>query len=86
MPMISEGGSLERYRQTLERLTPLIEAAETVVAGHGGPLEREWATAVLLEDLEYLDHLGREGGGATLPPGRRSPTQRAIHARNADAL
>jgi glyoxylase-like metal-dependent hydrolase (beta-lactamase superfamily II) len=85
IPMISEGGSLRHYRETLERLAPLIERAEAVVPGHGAPLDRERAQTVLQEDLGYLDNLRRQGAEAPLPPGRRSQTQRAIHARNARA-
>jgi glyoxylase-like metal-dependent hydrolase (beta-lactamase superfamily II) len=85
IPMISEGGSLARYRQTLGRLAPLVETCETVVPGHGAPQPREQALHVLEQDLEYLDALARDGTAAALPTGRRSATQRAIHARNATA-
>jgi glyoxylase-like metal-dependent hydrolase (beta-lactamase superfamily II) len=83
IPMISEGGSLEAYLETLERLAPLVAAAETVVPGHGGPLERERALAVLDEDVEYLEALRAGGLDAQLPPGRRGPAQRRIHEQNA---
>jgi glyoxylase-like metal-dependent hydrolase (beta-lactamase superfamily II) len=85
IPMISEGGSRQRYRETLKRLKPLIEAAEMVVPGHGAPQPRDKALRIHEEDLDYLDALARDGAGAALPKGRRTTTQRAIHARNAEA-
>jgi glyoxylase-like metal-dependent hydrolase (beta-lactamase superfamily II) len=86
IPMISAGGSIDAYRRTLERLRPLVEQAEAVVPGHGAPLDQARATVVLQEDLEYLDNLARQGAEASLPPSRRTQTQRSIHARNAEAL
>jgi glyoxylase-like metal-dependent hydrolase (beta-lactamase superfamily II) len=45
--------SADEYRATLERLRPLVEAAEWVVPGHGAPLPPTRA-------LEILDnHLGK---------------------------
>jgi glyoxylase-like metal-dependent hydrolase (beta-lactamase superfamily II) len=82
IPMVSEGGSREGYVQTLKRLKPLVEAAEAVVPGHGAPLPREEALRILREDLDYLAALARDGAGAALPNGRRTPTQREIHTRN----
>jgi glyoxylase-like metal-dependent hydrolase (beta-lactamase superfamily II) len=69
---------LEEYRATLARLAPLVEAAETVVPGHGSPHDRDTALRLLDEDLEYLD------GFAKLPPGRDTPRQRQIHADNVE--
>jgi glyoxylase-like metal-dependent hydrolase (beta-lactamase superfamily II) len=83
IPMISPGGSIDAYRATLERLRPLVERAETVVPGHGAPLDRARALAILREDLAYLEALAREGAGAALPLARRSAEQRRIHAENA---
>jgi glyoxylase-like metal-dependent hydrolase (beta-lactamase superfamily II) len=85
IPMISEGGSVEAYRATLERLRPLVEAAEAVVPGHGAPLDQERSARLLQEDVAYLDALEQRGPDAPLPPGRRSQTQRAIHVRNAQS-
>lgn len=84
IPMISwdSGGTLERYRETLERLKPLVESADMVVPGHGAPQPREEALRIVQEDLDYLDSLARDGAGAALPTGRRTETQRAVHARN----
>jgi len=76
IPLISQRGSLEEYRATLARLAPLMEAAETIVPGHGSPHDRDTALRLLDEDLEYLDGLDK------LPPGRDTRRQRAIHADN----
>lgn len=86
IPIISPGGSLEGYLATLERLGGLVEAAEAVVPGHGGPLARTQALRVLEEDVAYLHALAIEGTGAALPPQRRSPTQRRIHGENVRRL
>jgi glyoxylase-like metal-dependent hydrolase (beta-lactamase superfamily II) len=82
IPMISEGGSLGAYAATLERLRPLVEAAETVVPGHGGPVSGSDARVVLGEDIEYLASLGSDGAGAPLPASRRSGRQKQIHLEN----
>lgn len=88
IPMISAGGSLEAYRETLGRLEPLVARAETVIPGHGAPLPGAEAARVLAEDLAYLSALGADGAGAAaaLPPGRRSRRQQAIHAANVAAI
>jgi glyoxylase-like metal-dependent hydrolase (beta-lactamase superfamily II) len=83
IPEISAGGSIAAYQATLARLRPLVEQAETVVPGHGSPLERERALALLGEDAGYLDALTRAGAGAPLPPGRRTQVQKRRHADNA---
>ncbi len=83
IPMISPGGSLDGYRATLARLAPLVEtAAETVIPGHGSPLERERAVRVLDEDAAYLDALASGAERPALPAGRDTVRQRAIHAEN----
>ena len=86
LPMISaeRGGSLTAYRETLFRLSPLINRAATVVPGHGTPLTGERALELLAEDLAYLDALA-SGVEVTLPHGRRTATQRQIHERNLTA-
>jgi glyoxylase-like metal-dependent hydrolase (beta-lactamase superfamily II) len=86
VPMLSPGGSLDAYLATLSRLRPLIEAAETIVPGHGPPLEPERALAILSEDESYLRALGEHGAEAPLPPGRDTAEQRRIHGENARAL
>lgn len=73
IPMVHD---LEEYRATLARLAPLVEAAETVVPGHGSPHDRDTALRLLDEDLAYLDGL------TTLPPGRDTKRQRQIHEAN----
>jgi glyoxylase-like metal-dependent hydrolase (beta-lactamase superfamily II) len=83
IPMVSDGGSIDGYVATLERLRPLVERSVTVVPGHGGPLESADALRLLDEDVAYLRAL-KDGGAATpLPAGRRSESQRQIHRRNA---
>jgi glyoxylase-like metal-dependent hydrolase (beta-lactamase superfamily II) len=83
IPMLSEGGSLAAYAATLERLRPLVEQAETVVPGHGGPLSPAEAIRLLDEDQAYLGALQRRpGAGVRLPAGRRSAAQRRIHEEN----
>ena len=83
IPMISaeSGGSLETYRETLFRFSPLVNRAATVIPGHGAPITGERALEILAEDLAYLDALAA-GGDVTLPDGRRSATQKQIHERN----
>jgi glyoxylase-like metal-dependent hydrolase (beta-lactamase superfamily II) len=76
--------SLGDYRATLARLAPLVEAAETVVPGHGSVLSRDAALRVLDEDVAYLDAL--EAGEERLPPGRSTSEQRRLHAENLRGL
>jgi glyoxylase-like metal-dependent hydrolase (beta-lactamase superfamily II) len=75
-------GSLADYRATLIRLAPLVEAAETVVPGHGLPSEPGTALKLLEEDSEYLDALARGDEKVRLPKGRDSKEQHSIHAEN----
>jgi glyoxylase-like metal-dependent hydrolase (beta-lactamase superfamily II) len=82
IPMISPGGSLGAYRSTLARLAPLVEAADTVVPGHGAPNNRETALRILDEDVDYLDALERGDERPSLPEGRDTSEQRKIHTRN----
>jgi glyoxylase-like metal-dependent hydrolase (beta-lactamase superfamily II) len=86
IPMISEGGSLAEYRSTLARLAPLVDAAETIVPGHGQPNGRDIALQILDEDVDYLDALERGEEKPALPKGRDSGGQRGIHARNLKQL
>jgi hypothetical protein len=67
---------------TLARLAPLVEAAETVVPGHGAPHDRDTALRLLDEDVDYLDAL--EGGDERprLPQRRDTRRQRANHDAN----
>jgi glyoxylase-like metal-dependent hydrolase (beta-lactamase superfamily II) len=82
IPMLGEGGSVDSYLATLERLRRLITSAEHVVPGHGPVLSAECALAVLEEDVAYLSALCDSGAAAELPGGRRTRTQRRIHADN----
>jgi glyoxylase-like metal-dependent hydrolase (beta-lactamase superfamily II) len=91
IPMISveRGGSPEAYRETLMRFAPLLSRAELVVPGHGAPLNREQALAVMVQDVAYLDALlagGAALSGVTLPEGRRGAAQKRIHAANLEAI
>ena len=81
IPTISDGGSLDRYRATLERLRPLAEAADVVVPGHGEPLDPARALVVWEEDVAYLSDLAERGQGAELPAGRRTAEQRRFTRR-----
>ncbi|MFZ2114444.1 MAG: MBL fold metallo-hydrolase [Solirubrobacteraceae bacterium] len=83
IPVLGEGGSVDAYLATLERLRPLVAAAVHVVPGHGSVLDAERATTVLEEDVAYLIALRDSGTTAELPAGRRTKTQRRIHAENA---
>jgi glyoxylase-like metal-dependent hydrolase (beta-lactamase superfamily II) len=86
IPMLSEGGSASAYLATLQRLEPLVEAAEHVVPGHGGPIEGARAAAILREDRAYLEALLERGADAPLPLARRTKVQRAIHAANVERI
>ena len=73
-------GTLADYRATLARLAGLVEAASTVVPGHGAPHDRETALRLLDEDVDYLDALER--GEDKLPEARDTKAQRGIHQHN----
>jgi glyoxylase-like metal-dependent hydrolase (beta-lactamase superfamily II) len=81
IPMVSEGGSITAYIATLNRLEPLVDQADHVVPGHGGPIDGTRALAILREDRAYLEAL-QASGDADLPLARRTKSQRAIHAKN----
>jgi glyoxylase-like metal-dependent hydrolase (beta-lactamase superfamily II) len=82
IPWICPGGSIADYRNTLGRLAPLVEQAETVVSGHGPPQSRDAARCRIDEDIAYLDALEAGEERPTLPAGRDTARQRAIHAEN----
>ncbi len=86
IPMLNEGGAVEEYLATLERLRPLLGSAEHIVPGHGPVLDAARAEQVLDEDLAYLRALAERGQDAQLPEGRRSREMRAVHARNVAQL
>jgi glyoxylase-like metal-dependent hydrolase (beta-lactamase superfamily II) len=75
-------GSLNAYLATLNRLEPLVEEADHVVPGHGGPIDGARAAAILREDRAYLEALREDGEAAPLPLARRNAGQRTIHAAN----
>ncbi len=86
LPTLGEQGDLGAYLATLERLQPLVARAEHIVPGHGPVLDSAQAAVVLDEDLVYLRALGEQGAQAELPPRRRTPLDRRVHAQNADSL
>jgi hypothetical protein len=59
-----------------------VEAADTIVPGHGAPNGREAALRILDEDVDYLDALERGDERPALPKGRDSREQRRIHEEN----
>ncbi len=86
IPWICPGGTVADYRSTLARLAPLVEAAETVVPGHGSPLTRADALRLIDEDAAYLDALERGEERPKLPDARDTARQREIHAENLQRL
>ena len=82
IPMLSRSGSRSAYLATLERLRPLVEQADHVVAGHGGAIDGTRALAILREDVAYLEGLPE----SKLPLARRSDEQKRIHAENLERL
>lgn len=84
IPVLGDGGSIDAYLATLERLRPLVSAAEHVVPGHGPVLDSARASSILDEDVAYLNDLRARGVAAELPGGRLTKAQRAVHAANAD--
>lgn len=82
IPLVSAGGSVPAYVETLERLRPLLAEAATVVPGHGSPCDSRTALRRLEEDLAYLDALPAGDPNQPLPAGRDTPRQREIHKAN----
>jgi glyoxylase-like metal-dependent hydrolase (beta-lactamase superfamily II) len=83
IPTLNDGGELDAYLATLERMRELLAQAEHVVPGHGPILDGALALTVLEEDVAYLRSLHELGEKAELPPGRRAAAQRRAHAGNA---
>ena len=83
IPMVVD---VEEYRSTLDRLRPLVEAAATVVPGHGSPHDRPTALRLLDEDIAYVEALERLEERPALPEGRDTAEQRRIHAENLERL
>jgi glyoxylase-like metal-dependent hydrolase (beta-lactamase superfamily II) len=86
LPTFNDGGDLDAYLATLERLRQLVAAAAHVVPGHGPVLDGSRALTVLGEDVAYLQGLRDRGIEAELPAGRRGAAQRKLHSNNAAAL
>ncbi|MFZ1926115.1 MAG: MBL fold metallo-hydrolase [Solirubrobacteraceae bacterium] len=84
IPVLGEGGSIEAYLATLERLRPLVSAAKHVVPGHGPVLDPTRAATVLEEDTAYLRALSAHRATVELPEGRRTKAQRHIHSENVE--
>lgn len=85
LPMISQGGSVDRYLATLQRLRGLVDQAEWIVPGHGSPLSSARAAEILAEDQAYLTALANDPATAALPPRigpNASASQRRIHDAN----
>jgi glyoxylase-like metal-dependent hydrolase (beta-lactamase superfamily II) len=87
IPVLSPGGSVSAYRETLARLAGLIAQAEWVIPGHGAPISAAAAQEVLAADDAYLERLdGGDPAAAELPPGRTTAAQRRLHAANVAAV
>lgn len=87
IPMISEGGSRTAYLATLLRLAPYVEQADWIVPGHGAPIDAQRATAILREDIKYLESLDPSTpDSAQLPLARRDRIQKQIHTENLTRL
>jgi glyoxylase-like metal-dependent hydrolase (beta-lactamase superfamily II) len=84
IPVLGEGGSIDAYLATLERLRPLVSAARHIVPGHGTVLDSMRAAIVLEEDVAYLSALREHARVAELPDGRRTKVQRHIHSENVE--
>jgi glyoxylase-like metal-dependent hydrolase (beta-lactamase superfamily II) len=80
IPML--GGSRSAYLATLRVLEGLAEQADTIVPGHGEPLDGVRALALLREDRAYVEGLP----DAPLPLARRTPAQQTIHRANVERL
>jgi glyoxylase-like metal-dependent hydrolase (beta-lactamase superfamily II) len=86
IPELSPSSSLDGYLATLRRLEPLVAQADTVVPGHGEPLEAARAAAILREDRAYVEALRRDGAAAPLPLARRDGGNRKLHEYNVSLL
>lgn len=86
LPTLNEGGDLDAYVATLERVRGLVDDASHVVPGHGPVLGRDRAVVALTEDLAYLRSLRELGEEAELPVGRRRAVDRHTNAQNARHL
>ena len=81
IPMLSPGGSVAAYLATLNRLEPLVEQADHVVPGHGGPIDGDAGAGDPARGPRLPGGAAR-GEDPPLPIARRTKAQRAIHAKN----
>ena len=74
--------SIDGYLATLARLEPLVEAAEHVVPGHGGPIDGRGRPGAVAEDRAIWRRCATDGRPP--PRCRRPPRRRAapLHAAN----
>ncbi len=86
LPTLRDGGELDAYLATLERLRPLVAAAAHVVPGHGPVMDGPRALSALEEDGVYLRALRERRIEVELPAGRRGAAQRKLHSENVAAL
>ena len=84
IPMIAEGGSVAAYLATLNRLEPLVEQADHVVPGHGGPIDAQPRWRSCARTAPTSKALPR--GDDARPLARRTKAQRAIHEERTCAL
>jgi glyoxylase-like metal-dependent hydrolase (beta-lactamase superfamily II) len=86
IPELSASSSLDGYLATLARLEPLVAQADVVVPGHGEPLDRARAQAILREDQAYVETLLADPASAPLPLARRDGGNRKLHEYNVSLL
>lgn len=79
---LSPSSNLDAYLATLARLEPLVAQADTVIPGHGEPLDATRALAILREDRTYVEALQRDPSSVELPLARRTGGNRKIHDYN----
>ncbi len=84
IPMLSDGGSLEAYSETLTRLREVAGEASWVIPGHGSPIESKRALKILNEDASYIDRLARDPQKASPPRSRRTIAQQRVHESNVE--
>ncbi|WP_320668599.1 MBL fold metallo-hydrolase [Patulibacter defluvii] len=68
-------GSRSAYRATLAGLEPLVQQADWVIPGHGGPIDGQRALAIWREDVAYVEDW-------KLPLARNDERQKQIHDAN----
>lgn len=68
-------GSRSAYRATLDRLKPLVDQADWVIPGHGGPIDGDRALALWREDVAYVERYA-------MPLARNDGRQKQLHAAN----